>query len=161
MVIYKNAIPLKKLISIESVLDKDSGELTPIRTFERKYESVDAFFKMYIDDIAPFIGCTNAEKNILACLAALKFVEYNTNEIVLNAYRRTQLAQMAHLKALSLNNSMSRMLKKKIFIKDKGRLLLNPKYFFVGEEIERSKIIRLLFEYRNSPALTNKRKKKQ
>lgn len=156
MIRNNNVIAMKTLVYQENQPDLQTGELVPVRTITREVESKERFLKMYVEDIAPYINCTNSEKNLIGCLSNLGYIEYNTNEIILSSHRREQLASCANIQINSLNNSISRMLKKHIFIKDGKRMLLNPTFFFVGEEIERAKQLNLLFKY-NMPTVKFKR----
>lgn len=138
---------MQKTVYAERIIDAHSGELVRTRTITRKTTKVEHFVKAYIEDMGSIIGCSNSEKNLLLCIMKLGFVEYETNEIVLNLSRKEELSCCAEINIRSMHNALYRLINKNIVIRHEKKLILNPKLFFSGTEIERDKLFELKIRY--------------
>lgn len=99
----------------------------------------------YLDDIAALAKCSGAEQSVVLC--CLKYLDYNTNELVLNSQRRKEICECGNLKLNTVNTAISRLYKKNIFVKDDNKTYLNPKMFFYGTDLERHNKFKLSINY--------------
>ena len=136
---------MKKTIFTKHVVDQD-GVLTGATWINKQAYSPDHFVKMYLDDLAIMNTLTHAEHKILVHLA--KFLEYNTNSFFMNRQRRQQLAKEAGITENTFNQSLSRLMKKNLIIKESSSMYqMNPNVFFNGEELKRMKFVELKVKY--------------
>lgn len=135
----------KHTIYTENSVDRETGEITPKRWITRQVKDEAQFIKMYLDDLGVLTKCSNTEKNIVINL--LPYVDYSTNELVLTASRRKELALKIESTAGTINVCIMRLFQKNIFIRNEGKILLNPKLFFRGDELSRSKLLELTIQY--------------
>lgn len=125
--------------------DFQTGE-TISRTFLKKEcKNTEAFIRAYIEDIGLLARCSGAEQSVVLC--SLKYVDYNTNELIINNQRRKEICACGVLKLNTVNTSISRLYKKNIFIKHEDKTYLNPCLFFFGSDIARSKLFELKIQY--------------
>ena len=103
------------------------------------------FVRAYVDDICRLAKCNRSEQSFI--LASLKYIDYNTNELVLTSSRREWIANMGNMKMNTLNIAVSTLYKKGILIKVDKQTYLNPKLFFFGTDIERNKCFALVIKY--------------
>lgn len=101
--------------------------------------------RTYIQDIGLLAKCSGAEISTVLC--CLKYIDWNTNEILLTSIRRKEVATCGELSMNTVNTAVSRLIKKNIFVKTKGKLLLNPTLFFFGDEPSRMKMFELKLQY--------------
>ena len=88
-----------------------------------------------------------AGKNVLLSIMKLKYVEYETNEIVLNKGRKENIAKDIKIDYRSLQNCLYRLINKNIIVKHESKLILNPILFFNGSEQDRAKLFELRIQY--------------
>lgn len=139
---------MPRTIYTDTVTDANTGEVLTQRTITRTVKNKDQFIKAYVSDIAALIECSNSEKNLVLCMINLGYVEYETNDIVLNVPRKQKLCSCASINIRSMHNSLYSLIKKNIILRDGKRLVLNPKLFFYGNETERSKMFQLNIKYK-------------
>ena len=132
---------------IIQTVDKETGEIEVIEKKARRKVSRDKFIMMFLEDIQGVINLTSrAEFKVLIVICEL--VNYNTNEVILIKRIKEDIAKKISMSPASVANTIVRLAKKKILIKTSSSLyVLNPKYFFKGEEIERGKVLKLVLEY--------------
>jgi len=136
---------MKKTIFEQTIVDGTSGEVLEKTWIRAQKLSSDTFIRTYIEDIATLAKCTKAELSVLLC--CMKYIDYNTNELILNSSRRDEIAICSGLMPNTINIGLSRLYHKNILIKDAKKILLNPKLFFFGSDIERSKVLNLTLQY--------------
>lgn len=128
---------------------KEANGNTAEKTITRSTNSVEQFYRAYSHDIGQLLKCTKGEIDFIVCLLSLKFVEYNTNEIVLNAQRRDAISTCSGLKHNSLYNFTMSLKKKGIIVDDKdGKMHLNPALFFFGSDHARAETFKLVINYK-------------
>lgn len=103
------------------------------------------FLQTYVRDIGALARCSKAEISTVLC--SLKYVVWETNEVVLNPSRRKEIAECGNLKLNTVNCSISRLVQKKLFCRIEGKLILNPQLFFFGTDIARLKTVDLVLKY--------------
>lgn len=136
----------KNTIFQENIADVLTGELTTKRWITKTQVKRQDFVLMYTQDMAKLKGLTNAEYRILIVLN--KYIEYNTNAFYLNKLRREELANETGAKYNTVNQSISRLIKRNLLHKlSNNTYQMNPQLFFKGEEIERSKLLELTIQY--------------
>ena len=104
----------KKRVFTENFVDHNTGEVTPKRWIDMQPVSGENFIQLHIDTLAKLTGITDAQWRLLSNLTM--FVEYNTNELFLNPKRKEQIAVITGLKYNTINQSVSRLVKKKLLI---------------------------------------------
>ena len=89
--------------------------------------------------------CSKAEQSVVLC--SLQYLDYNTNELILHAGRRSDIATCGDLKISTVNMAISSLYKKNIFIKKDQRVYLNPELFFYGTDLARNQVRELVIRY--------------
>lgn len=136
---------MEQTLFTKKTVDQD-GELIGITWITKQAHSPDHFIKMYLDDLAIMNTLTHAEHKILIHLA--KFLGFNTNEFFMNKQRRQQLAKESGITENTFNQSLSRLMKKNLILKESSSMYqMNPKVFFNGEELKRAKFVELKVKY--------------
>ena len=118
-----------------------------------KRVSSDKFIRVYLEDIAGLIRLSDGEMKLLQAIWEIS--EYNTNKVVLSSavkkdIEEKMLANGKAIKVRSMNNIISKLSKRRILIPIPDRTamyILNPKYFWKGEEIERGKTFKITLQY--------------
>ena len=137
---------MKNTTVYESVTKNfETGEISESQRVIRKVINKDKFVRTYIEDICKLAKCTGAEQSII--LASLQFVDYESNELIINSGRRKEIAENAGIKDSTFNVNLGRLISKNIIVKIKGRLFLNPRLFFFGSDIDREKVLKLTLNY--------------
>lgn len=139
---------MPRTIYNDTTIDGNTGEVLKQRTITRVVENKEQFIKAYVADIAALIQCSNSEKNLVICMIKLGYIEYDSNEIVLNMPRKENLCSCAEINIRSMHNSLYRLIKKNIIIRSGKKMVLNPKLFFYGKETEREKLFELNIKYK-------------
>jgi hypothetical protein len=136
---------MNKVVFESNTVDTSTGEILSSTKIIKRELSRDKFLRVYIDDICKLAKCCGAETSII--LASLQFVDYSTNEIVINSTRRKQIAESAGIKDSTFNVNLGRLIKKNIIVKIDNIHYLNPRLFFFGSDIDRENILKLTLEY--------------
>lgn len=140
-------ITRRKRIYTENNLNQETGEVTPRRWINVEEVSGENFVQLHINTLSDLIGLTDAQWRLLSSLTV--YVEYNTNELFLNPLRKEELAKLTGLKYNTINQSVSRLVKKNLLIrKTNNTYQMNPLLFFKGSEIERAKYLELVIRYK-------------
>lgn len=134
-----------RTVYAENTADSTTGEIVSKRWITRKLASEEQFIRTYVSDIAKLAKCTRAEQSVVLC--SLKYLDYNTNELVIHAGRREDIARCGNLKPHTVDIAMSKLYKKNIFIKRDKMIFLNPEMFFYGTDLERCKVRELIIRY--------------
>jgi len=137
---------MSKTVYTENVVDINTGELTSKRWITKKVENTDTFIRTYVQDIGDLAKCSGSEQSVILC--CLKYLDYNTNVLYLDNKRRIEIASCGNLKINTVNCAISRLVQKRILIKESSaKYILNPKLFFFGTDIERNKQFELIIKY--------------
>lgn len=116
------------------------------RNFTKKVLRDDDFIKVYLKDISGIIKLNNSV-DFRVLLALWEISEYNTNEVILIKSKKAEIAKKLNVKLQTINDSLSRLKKKEIIIsKERSVYILNPLYFFKGDEMQRD-VIQLNINY--------------
>jgi len=131
---------------ITEVVNED-GEMEVLSRVVKRKVSRDKFILMYLKDIRGILGLSSkAEFKVL--LAICELVRYNTNEVILIKPIKEKIADMSDLSYGGVQNAISQLRKKDVLIRSaSSTYILNPKYFFKGEDKERTNVIKLTYEY--------------
>lgn len=105
----------------------------------------ESFVRAYIQDIGALARCSASEISTVLC--SLKYLDYDTNEIVFTSSRRKEVQECANLKPSTFNNALTSLKKKNILIQEDSKYILNPKLFFYGSELSRMKMFELKICY--------------
>ena len=136
---------MAKTLYEHHIIDSETGEIKSTTWVRNKKLTQESFIRTYIQDIGVLAKCSGSEISTVLC--CLKYMDWDTNEIVLNAERRHEICLCGDLKLNTVNCAISRLTKKNIFIKNGKKLLLNPTLFFFGSDLGRSKVFELRLQY--------------
>lgn len=132
---------------VTQTLDKETGELESVQRTVKRKVARDQFVMFFFKDIQGLIDLSSkAEFKVL--LSICEMVGYNTNEVILIKSKKEEMAKKTGLSYNSVHNTISRLCKKGILLRQAQSLyILNPKFAFKGEEIQRAKCLKLVLEY--------------
>ena len=95
---------------------------------------------IFPDKVETLCKCNGAEMSTL--LSCLKWMEANTNEVVLSGIRRKQIAKECGIKYNTVLSSVGGLLKSNLLIREGfNTYIVNPELFFKGSERQRGKLI--------------------
>jgi len=132
---------------VTQTIDKETGELESVQRTVKRKVSRDQFVMFFFKDIQGLIDLSSkAEFKVL--LSICEMVGYNTNEVILIKSKKEDITKQTGLSYNSVHNTISRLCKKGILLRRAQALyILNPKFAFKGEEIQRAKKLKLILEY--------------
>ena len=134
-----------KTVYKHEVIDSE-GTVLQSKSITKQVKSVEHFVRVYLEDIGALTKCSKSEQSVV--LASFKYIDFGTNEILINRLRRLEICAEAGLKIDSINSAICRLVQKNIFIKQgSSSYLLNPKLFFYGTDLERDKMFSLTINY--------------
>lgn len=136
-----------KYLYKKDLIDNMTGELIESTTASivKKGLNKKTFVKAFVDDISLLCKCSKAESAVIWC--CLQYIDYRSNEIILNTSRRKQIAEKSNLTMSTVNQSICKLKKKNIFITEKDRLFFHPDLFMSCNEETASKIYELTLRY--------------
>ena len=126
--------------------DYITGEVTKHKSIKKVTRTTQEFLLAYVEAIGKLAGCSGSQLKVV--LACLRYVDYNTNELLLNPNRRDQIRELTGLKKDTVNTAISKLYKKNIFIREKKTSYLNPNLFYKGRDLERDTWFRLHLDYK-------------
>lgn len=138
---------MSKVVYKKEEFNYETGEHKKSTVIRATKVSSEVFLRLYTRDISVLYGCSNAEKNILISLWDLKFVIWDTNEVVLNSQRRKEIVALLSISPNTLNCSISRLTKKNVLIRVGEKLYLNHHLFFFGTDLGRMTTAELTLQY--------------
>ena len=132
---------------VTQTIDKETGELESVQRIVKRKVSRDQFVMFFFKDIQGLIDLSSrAEFKVL--FAVCEMVGYNTNEVILIKSKKEEIAKKTGLSYSSVHNTISRLCKKEVLLRQAQALyILNPKFAFKGEEVHRAKRLKLVLEY--------------
>lgn len=132
---------------VVQTIDTETGEVEVVERKVKRKVSREKFIMMFLSDIQGIIGLTS-KSEFQVLLAITELVSFNTNEVILIKPVKMIIAEKTKLKYDSVKNTISRLHKKEILIrKASSTYVLNPKYFFKGEDTARSSVLKWTIEY--------------
>ena len=130
--------------------DLKTGEIVKREIFRKQVANKEQFVRAYIQDIGALAKCSGAEQSFVLC--ALQYLDYATNEFILNSERRKSICECGNMKMNTANSAITRLVKKGILIrKSESTYILNPKIFFYGKDLDRAKTIEATMVYEIGP----------
>ena len=138
---------MKRKIFEKTEVDTTTGEVTKALYISKTVKDVEHFVQTYCDDLGSLLKCSKGEIDLLVSIINMKFMEFDSNEIILNSFRRGEIATKTGMKLSSIYNLTNSLKKKNIIVDNNGRIFLNPKLFFYGSEIARHKMFSLSIDY--------------
>lgn len=136
---------MSQIVYSHTCEDFTTGEIKERTFIKKEVKNQEMFVRTYIEDIGALAKCSGAEQSVILC--CLKYLDYNTNELILNKQRRNEICECGGLKLNTVNTAISRLYKKSIFVKHEDRVYLNPKLFFYGSDIARNQLFELKIQY--------------
>lgn len=146
----KNQGKIKKVTESETIVtDSQTGEILQ-STKELgivRVVAADEFIKVYLSDISGIIGIgSGKDRDILACF--FQIAGYGTNEFFAVKSVKEKIATALNTTLGNIDNAIKKFCSKNILIrKDRSVYILNPKYFFKGEDIKRNEVLTLVSTY--------------
>jgi len=126
--------------------NEESGELTAVRREIVKKVQKEKFGIVYLETVLQLLGIKSAT-HLRVMISLWSISEMDTNRIILVKSIKQELAEKTGYKIGTIQNSISFLSRKKILIhKDTSVYILNPKYFFRGNEMARAKTVELLLK---------------
>ena len=127
--------------------EQPDNEKKELRKDIERQVSRDRFMRVYLSDIKGLLLISsNAEYQILFNLWAS--AKHNSNEVNIVKYHKEKLAKKLGFKYGYVCNCIKSLTKKDILIrKGKGVYILNPNFFFLGDDIARVDTILLALKY--------------
>ncbi len=132
---------MAKVFYTKETQNMETGEITTRELYRKQTDNADQFARIFFQDLSVLLlACTGAELRV--ALSILQYLEYNTNEFILVAERRASIGKAGNIKPYTVSASISKLLKKNIFIKKSSCVyILNPRLFFYGDEKGRKQIV--------------------
>lgn len=132
----------------------NDGEVIEVNRKVKKKIDRDKFIMLYLKDMSSVIDL-NSKGEFKVLLSIAKISGYNDNEIRLGKDVKMKIAQDTGLAYNYVHNTINRLSKKHMIMKKKaidgsnvrGVYILNPKYFFKGDDISRASLLRMVLEY--------------
>jgi len=131
---------MQRKVFERSEYNTETGEIIKSVSIVKKVTNVEHFVQTYCDDLGTLLKCTKGQIDLLVAIINSKFMEFDSNEVILNSNRRNIISEKTGLSLSSIYNLTNGLKKKNILVEDKGRLYLNPKLFFYGSELARQKM---------------------
>lgn len=128
-------------------IDTSTGEIIKLTVVNKKTKNREHFVITYCQDLGALLKCSKGQVDLLIGIINLKFMEFETNEVILNSSRRAELSEKTGLTLSSIYNLTIALKKKNILVENNGKIYLNPKLFFYGSELERTKMFSLSIDY--------------
>ena len=134
---------------VNNYIDSDTGELlnfdVEVKTHKIVVEGKDQFAFMYSSIIGALNGLNGSDIKLLM-FCSLNCT-YNSNIIALNSHFLELISSQSGVSVGSLKNSLTSLHKKNILIKLGGATYrVNPRYFWKGENTERTKTMKFILE---------------
>lgn len=138
---------MKKKVFEKLTIDGQTGEIITATVISKKVKDVEHFVQTYCDDLGALLKCSKGQIDLLIAIINSRFMEFDTNEVILNSARRNDIADKTGLTLSSIYNLTIALKKKNILVENEGRIYLNPKLFFYGEQLSREKMFSLSIDY--------------
>ncbi len=137
---------MAKVVFTKETQDFETGEVIKKEIFRKEVANKEQFIRAYVNDIGALAKCSGSEQSLILC--SLKYLDYSTNEMILNKERRLEICECGGIKESTFNCSLSRLVRKNILIKKgSGTYILNPKIFFYGRDLDRASVIQATLVY--------------
>lgn len=121
--------------AIEKTVIDEFGEVKHLEQtliFKLQNVSESSFIKTYLESCQVFLSIKSGTLKILFEIFSL--VQYNTNQVDLNASIKSDIAKKLGFKEQTIRNAISELSKHQILIRiSNNRFILNPFYFAKGE----------------------------
>lgn len=112
-----------------------------------KVVNPDSFIRVYLSDFGGLLQLKGVEYQVLYWMFVNS--KWNNEPLVIDTIVKEEIAKEINRKIQSVSDAMSRLVSKKIIIRDKRiRYSLNPLYFFKGDDIKRGEILKMMVEYK-------------
>lgn len=137
----------RKHVSIKETVDHKTGEVIIHESSFIKRVNSEEFIRVYLEDISGFLKISSGiEFKVLIVL--WKESKWNNTSMVLDKIEKQKLADLIGIKLQSVSDTLTRLVKKDILLK-RGRMryLLNPVYFFKGDEKSREEVLKFEIQY--------------
>jgi len=133
-------------IYTKDTVDMQTGEVATREIYRKQVANQEQFVRAYIQDIGALAKCSGAEQSVILCI--LKYLDYNTNEFILNTERRAAICDCGEMKLNTVHSAIMRLAKKNLIIrKAENTYVLNPKIFFYGKDLDRATVVQATITY--------------
>lgn len=137
----------KKNIYTEKRVDHATGEVVETKWVTKEVASKEQFVILYIKHIALMNKLPYSEMKFLLCCSGV--IEWNTNDLVLGPKVVEELCKCSGLQMTTIRNAVSSLTKKGFMKKKQSNwYILNPEIFFYGQDIERTKMFELTYQWK-------------
>lgn len=137
----------KRKVSVKEIVDSITGEVIRYEKRFTKNVVAEEFIRVYLEDISGLMRL-NGDVEFKVLLWLWKYTDWNNGDIYVEKTRKEEIAEFIGVKSQSVADALTRLVKKDILVKTKRTFyMLNPKYFFKGDDITRSKILSVNINY--------------
>lgn len=131
---------------LKEVLNHETGEITQSVKYLVERTTNEKFMKVYLNFISGELHLKDYEKSFI--LELFPRVSYETNKVTLLLDDKTEIAKKLGKSVSHINNMITNLKKSKVLVLvSRGKYMLNPEYFFRGDEIQRGAVITLFKQY--------------
>jgi len=135
-----------------TLLNKETAAIEGEKIIMKKVSAA-KFMRVYLEDIGALVRLSDGEIKVLQCIWEIS--EYNTGRVILVSSVKKDIQEKLSkngkpMQMASMNNLISKLAKREILIAVPDRsatYILNPKFFWKGEEIERGNSFKLTVAY--------------
>jgi len=123
-----------------------TGEVTERVRHLVETTTAEKFIKVYLNFISGELNLKDYEKAFI--LEIFPRVNYETNKVTLLLDDKTEIANKLKRSVSHINNMITSLKKSNVLVQvSRGKYMLNPEYFFRGDEIQRGNIINIFKQY--------------
>ena len=142
-----------KSVVEDNFVDFESGEVKIARKTITMNVPYDKFIKIYLEDFSGFLNIGKGEIRVLSYCWQIS--EYNTGRIYLVKKIKEEMSAVVKIKIESIDNIIYKLVRKNLLISEGTSVYrLNPKFFWKGDESERTNVLQVVVNYKLSPDTT-------
>lgn len=133
--------------TFEQIIDKESGEEITSRRVIKQTIAREKFMAIYLQDASGYLEIESTV-HFKVLFALWQLAEFDTNELILIKSKKEEIAAKLEYAYKTVDNAITQLAKKQIIIrKNTSVYYLNPKFFWKGSEIARSKALEVVLQY--------------
>ncbi len=129
------------LYTLKETIHLKDGSIEQINKFKSVRRSPENYFSLYISGFNELLSSINSLIELKLFLALCSKAKFNENTISLNKQEKTELAGLINCNLGTLNNALSKLVKKQFLERNNGNFTIPIKYFWKGDsKIRNAKI---------------------
>lgn len=137
----------KKLYtSVDTTIDYGTGEIKESTKRMVQTTTVEHFMKVYLNFLTGELNLKDYEKSFI--MELFPRVGYETNKFTLLLDDKQEIATKLGKSVSHINNTITALKKSNVLVVvSRGKYMLNPTYFFRGDEIVRGKVLEVYKQF--------------